>query len=110
MVWHGHSSLVPKLHTQVAVNSMLSDLIFHGRLIAIGGSEDRMHYLEVLTRVVQEIGKADYNVVMIPTASEEPEQRDKEYQQVFAKLGAAARSTFCWHQYRRNGFFRHHDL
>lgn len=90
MVWHGHSSLVPKPYTQMAANSMLSDLIFHGRLLAIGGNEDRMHCLEVLTRVVQEIGKADYNVVVIPSASEDPEQRGKEYQQVFAKLGAAA--------------------
>lgn len=67
---------------------MAPDIIFHGHLIAIGGNEDRMHDLKVLTRVVQEIGKADYKAVIIPSASEDPEQRGKEYQQVFAKLGA----------------------
>jgi cyanophycinase len=68
---------------------MVSDIIFHGRLIAIGGNEDRVHEQEVLNRVVQEIGKADYKVVVIPTASEKPEQRGKDYQQVFTLLGAA---------------------
>ncbi|MFT7222671.1 MAG: cyanophycinase [Cellvibrionaceae bacterium] len=69
---------------------MEPDIVFHGRLIAIGGNEDRVHDLEVLKRVVQEVGKADYRVVVIPTASEEPEQRGKDYQKVFATLGAAA--------------------
>ena len=68
---------------------MVSKIVFHGRLIAIGGNEDRGYDLEVLKRVVQEVGKADFRVVVIPTASEEPEQRGKDYQQVFTRLGAA---------------------
>lgn len=69
---------------------MPSDIVFHGRLIAIGGNEDRAHDREVLKRVVQEVNKKDYRVVVIPTASEEPEQRGKDYQKVFTTLGAAA--------------------
>lgn len=68
---------------------MVPKIVFHGRLIAIGGNEDRGYDLEVLKRVVQEVGKADFRVVVIPTASEEPEQRGKDYQQVFTRLGAA---------------------
>jgi cyanophycinase len=71
-------------------HNMVSNIVFHGRLIAIGGNEDRVHDLKVLKRVVQEIGKADYKVVVIPTASEEPEQRGKDYQQIFTTLGAAS--------------------
>ncbi len=62
---------------------------FQGRLIAIGGNEDKVDTRVVLKRVVQEIGKSDYNVGIITTASEEPEQRGKEYHDVFTSLGAA---------------------
>lgn len=61
---------------------------FKGRLIAIGGNEDKVGELLVLKRVVREIGKTNYRVGVITTASNEPEQRGKEYQKVFAKLGA----------------------
>lgn len=69
---------------------MLSDIVSHGRLIAIGGNEDRMYDLEVLTRVVHEVGKSDFKVLVIPSASEAPEKIGKDYQQVFSKLGAAS--------------------
>ena len=62
---------------------------FLGRLIAIGGNEDKANELVVLKRVVKEIGKTDFRVGVITTASEDPEQRGKEYQQVFTKLGAS---------------------
>jgi len=62
---------------------------FLGRLIAIGGNEDKANELVVLNRVVQEIGNTDYKVGVITTASETPEQRGKEYQAVFKKLGAS---------------------
>jgi len=67
---------------------MAPETIFRGRLIAIGGNEDRVDEQEVLTRVVHEIGKVNYKVVVIPTASEEPEQRGKDYHRVFTSLGA----------------------
>ena len=43
----------------------------------------------VLKRVVQEVGKTDYKVGVITTASEEPEQRGKDYHKVFTTLGAS---------------------
>jgi cyanophycinase len=63
--------------------------IFLGRLIAIGGNEDKAQELVVLKRVIQEIGKSDYKVSVITTASENPEQKGKEYHKVFATLGAS---------------------
>ena len=67
---------------------MTTKPLFLGRLIAIGGNEDRTDDLVVLKRVVQEIGKEEYKVAVITTASEEPEQRGKEYHTVFTNLGA----------------------
>jgi len=63
--------------------------LFQGRLIAIGGNEDKVDKLVVLHRVVQEVGKTDFKVGVITTASEEPENRGKDYHQVFTNLGAA---------------------
>jgi cyanophycinase len=62
---------------------------FQGRLIAIGGNEDKSDQLLVLKRVVHEIGKPDFKVGIVTTASEEPEQRARDYQTVFTALGAA---------------------
>jgi len=68
---------------------MTSRPFFRGRLIAIGGNEDKTGERAVLKRVVHEIGKADYKVAIITTASEEPEQCGKDYQQIFKQLGAS---------------------
>jgi len=68
---------------------MASEPLFRGRLIAIGGNEDKANDLVVLKRVVQEVGKTDYSVGVITTASQEPEQRGKDYHQVFTNLGAS---------------------
>jgi cyanophycinase len=68
---------------------MQSRAFFRGRLIAIGGNEDKTGERLVLKRVVHEVGKADYKVAIITTASEEPEQRGKDYQQIFRQLGAS---------------------
>lgn len=62
---------------------------FLGRLIAIGGNEDKVNDLLVLKRVVQEVGKKSYKVAVITTASEEPDLRGKEYHRVFSTLGAS---------------------
>lgn len=62
---------------------------FKGRLIAIGGNEDKADELVVLKRVVQEVGKTDFKVCVITTASEDPEQRGKDYHRVFTTLGAS---------------------
>lgn len=63
---------------------------FLGRLIAIGGNEDKVNDLLVLKRVVQEVHKNDYKVAVITTASEEPDPRGKEYHEVFSTLGASS--------------------
>ncbi len=68
---------------------MALDPSFLGRLIAIGGNEDKAGELIVLKRVVLETGKKDYNVGIITTASEDPEQRGKDYHRVFSALGAS---------------------
>lgn len=69
---------------------MTSKPFFRGRLIAIGGNEDKVDELVVLKRVVQEVGKAEYKVGVVTTASDEPEQRGKEYHKVFTTLEASA--------------------
>jgi cyanophycinase len=63
--------------------------LFKGRLIAIGGNEDKANELLVLKRVVMEVGKRDYKVGVITTASEEPEQRGRDYHKIFTALGAS---------------------
>ena len=68
---------------------MTTKPIFRGRLIAIGGNEDKANDLLVLKRVVQEVEKKEYKVAVITTASEEPEQRGKDYLTVFKNLGAS---------------------
>mgnify|MGYP001815470148 FL=1 len=68
---------------------MALEPFFRGRLIAIGGNEDKSDELIVLKRVVQEVGKTDYKVGIITTASEDPEKRGKNYHQVFKTLGAS---------------------
>ncbi|MFT5127655.1 MAG: cyanophycinase [Rhodothermales bacterium] len=68
---------------------MTSASFFQGRLVAIGGNEDKEDNLVVLKRVVQEVGKTDYKVAIVTTASEEPERRGKDYNRVFTALGAS---------------------
>jgi cyanophycinase len=62
---------------------------FNGKLIAIGGNEDKANNLVVLKRVVEEVNKKEFNVAVLTTASEEPAKRAKEYRQVFSNLGAS---------------------
>jgi len=68
---------------------MIEKPFFQGRLIAIGGNEDKENDLVVLKRVVQEVRKTDYKVGVITTASEVPEQRGEDYRQVFTSLKAS---------------------
>lgn len=62
---------------------------FKGSLIAIGGNEDKINDLVVLKRVIQEVGKTGCNIVVITTASEEPQKRGQDYLQAFTNLGAS---------------------
>ena len=76
-------------HTLQKLNNMVLKPFFRGRLIAIGGNEDRENDLVVLKRVVQEVRKTDYKVGVITTASETPEERGEDYRQVFTTLAAS---------------------
>ncbi|MBI9081605.1 MAG: Type 1 glutamine amidotransferase-like domain-containing protein [Pseudodesulfovibrio sp.] len=67
---------------------------FQGRLIAIGGKEDKADDLVVLKRVVQEVGTTNYKVGVITTASENPKQRGEDYSNVFTSLGASSVEIF----------------
>lgn len=67
---------------------------FRGRLIAIGGNEDKARDLIVLKRVVQEMGETASRVAVVTTASKEPEQRGNDYKQVFTKLGVTGVELF----------------
>ena len=73
---------------------MTLNSLFLGRLIAIGGNEDKANELIVLKRVVHEIGKPNFRVGVITTASEDPEQRGHDYQKVFTTLGASKVDLF----------------
>ena len=68
---------------------MATKPFFRGQLIAIGGNEDKANELVVLKRVIQEVGKAEFNVAVITTASREPEKQAENYQQAFTTLGAS---------------------
>lgn len=68
---------------------MTESPFFSGHLIAIGGNEDRVNEMVVLNRVIKKIGKVNYKIAIITTASEMPEERGREYYQVFDRLGAS---------------------
>ncbi len=62
--------------------------ISHGPVMPIGGAEEKDGYGEtILNRFVELAGGASARIVIIPTASEEPEEAGKQYIAVFRKLG-----------------------
>ncbi len=74
-----------------------------GSLFAIGGREVRSSDGEILTRFVERCGGADARLVVISTASVDPEKREKavaEYTAAFGGLGVADAPFF--HQQRRS--------
>jgi cyanophycinase len=68
---------------------MVSEPSFSGSLVAIGGNEDKSEDLIILKRIIQEISKSDYMVGIITTASEDSENRGRDYHKVFTSLGAS---------------------
>jgi cyanophycinase len=58
-----------------------------GRLLIIGGAEDRCAGAGLLERFVEVSGGDQARIVLVTTASEEPEQVLADYEQVFHKLG-----------------------
>ena len=61
-----------------------------GKLVAIGGAEDKTSDAEVLRRVLELTGKSRPRVGVITTASGYPDEVFADYQQVFGRIGAGA--------------------
>lgn len=69
------------------------ELLIHGPVFAIGGHEDKGVDGEILQRFIHLAGEDRARVVLIPTASSEPEEMAAEYEKVFKKAGAASVET-----------------
>jgi cyanophycinase len=59
-----------------------------GRLLIIGGAEDRCCGTGLLNRFVELSGGADARIVLVTMATGRPDRAHAEYEQVFRKLGA----------------------
>lgn len=58
-----------------------------GNLVIIGGAEDKYGENKILKEVVEIIGGSDAKLVVLTTATEQPETVGNEYYEVFKKLG-----------------------
>lgn len=68
-----------------------SELIGNGTVMAIGGNEEkRVLRASLLAAFVRRSGGAEADIVIIPSASMEPEARGARYTQIFTRLGAAS--------------------
>ncbi len=61
-----------------------------GKIVAIGGAEDRTSRSEILKRVLDLAPAENRDVAVITTASQIPDQVFPEYETVFGELGATA--------------------
>jgi cyanophycinase len=68
----------------------LIDMIGRGCVIAIGGNEDKRGTKAILRTFVERAGGAEARIVIVPSASAEPERRGGRYAVIFRKLGAAS--------------------
>ncbi len=59
-----------------------------GTLLIIGGAEDKTGKCEILNRFVELSGAEKSSIVIITTATQEPESVGREYFNIFKKLGA----------------------
>ena len=58
-----------------------------GSVFAMGGNEDKTHSMLVLKTLLAEAKGKDSHVVIITTASSEPEARKRDYSQALSTLG-----------------------
>lgn len=65
----------------------MDDRVTQGRLLIIGGAEDRCCGAGLLERFVELSGGDDARIVLVTTATDEPEQVHADYERVFRKLG-----------------------
>lgn len=59
-----------------------------GKLLIIGGAEDKKGECKILKRFIQEAGGKEGHVVVLTAATELPEQVGSEYKGLFERLGA----------------------
>jgi cyanophycinase len=59
-----------------------------GRLLIIGGAEDRCHGAALLERFVEMSGGASARIVLVTTATGAPDEVHADYERVFRRLGA----------------------
>jgi hypothetical protein len=59
-----------------------------GRLLIIGGAEDRCHGARLLERFVELCGGSAARIVLVTTATGQPDQVHADYERVFRRLGA----------------------
>jgi len=60
-----------------------------GRLLIIGGNEDKTGERQILRRFVEMAGGRKANLAVITTAAEAPQRAGEEYSAIFRELGAA---------------------
>lgn len=58
-----------------------------GNLVIIGGAEDKYGEQKILKKVVEIIGGSAASLMILTTATENPEEVGNEYREVFSKLG-----------------------
>lgn len=58
-----------------------------GKLLIIGGAEDKKGECKILKRFIQEAGGRESVITILTVATELPEQVGEEYQELFKKLG-----------------------
>ncbi|MGI6686162.1 MAG: cyanophycinase [Bacillota bacterium] len=58
-----------------------------GNLVIIGGAEDKKGESKILEEVVEISGGSKANLVVVTTATEQPEAAGREYKKVFSRLG-----------------------
>jgi cyanophycinase len=63
----------------------------YGRLVIIGGGEDRKHDMEILKRFVELAGGKDANIVVITAASQIADEMWEVYDKAFGTLGVERR-------------------
>lgn len=64
-----------------------------GRLAIIGGAEDKEGDCKILRRFLAEAGGSDATIVVLTSATEEPEAAGNTYRAVFERLGARSVTT-----------------
>ncbi|HHV99710.1 MAG TPA: cyanophycinase [Clostridiaceae bacterium] len=67
----------------------MEEEIVKGNLIIIGGAEDKYGESKILKKVVEIIGSDKADLVILTTATENPEDVGAEYKKIFTRLGVS---------------------